>query len=178
MALTPPPASDILSRMSDLFQADKAPDPANQMIFPKGEDVKPYSGLPESYRDQLLGFAMPQLQQSVTDLPGNIDTYTQDALSNYRQQLDIAMKDMLPRQIGNLANRGILDSSVASDTLSKTVSDAARRSAGMGYQTSMEAARMKTAIPQTIGQLLQYGQSSQDPTVMYRTIAALLAQEM
>jgi hypothetical protein len=148
------------------------------MMFPKGEDVKPYSGLPEGYRDQLLGFAMPQLEESVTNLPGNIDDFTNNALKTYRQELDLAMKDMLPRQIGNLANRGILDSTVASNTLSQTVSDASRRSAGMGYQTAMEAAKMKASIPQTIGQLLQYGQSSQDPTVMYRTIAALLANEM
>ena len=41
------------------------PNTTNEFVFPTGEEVKPYSGLPESYRDQLLGFMMPQLQSGV-----------------------------------------------------------------------------------------------------------------
>jgi hypothetical protein len=145
----------------------------NQFTLP--DNIYPYSGLPESYRDQLLGFVMPQLQQSVTNMPGNIDQFTNDALGGYRQQLDRSLKEMIPQQINQLANRGVLDSSVASDTLSKTISQAATQSATKGYQTSMEAARMKTQIPTTLAGILQLGQSSQDPTVMYRTMADLLA---
>jgi hypothetical protein len=154
------------------------PQTSNEFIFPKGEDVKPYSGLPEGYRDQLLSFAMPQLEESVTNLPQNIDAYTQNALSTYRQELDRSLKEMMPREIGKLANRGILNSSMSENVLSQTYSDAARKSAGMGYNTLMEAAKMKTQIPQTVGQLLQYGQYSEDPTVMYRTLASLLANMM
>jgi hypothetical protein len=150
----------------------------NEMIFPKGEDVKPYSGLPESYRDQLLGFAMPQLQSGVENMAGNIDDYTQNALGTYRQEFNQYINDAIPKQLRNLGKRGILDSSVAENTLSQTYSDALRRSSGMGYQTAMEAAKMKTQIPQTIGNLLQYGQYSEDPTVMYKTIAGLLANMM
>jgi hypothetical protein len=155
-----------------------APGTTNEFIFPKGEDVKPYSGLPEGYRNQLLSFAMPQLEESVTNLPQNIDAYTENALSTYRQELDRSLKEMMPEQIGNLANRGILNSSMGENILSQTYSDAARKSAGMGYNTAMEAARMKTQIPQTVGQLLQYGQYSEDPTVMYKTLAGLLANMM
>lgn len=158
--------------------AATTPATTNEFIFPTGEEVQPYSGLPTGYRDMLLGFVMPQLQQSVTGMEGNIDDYTQNALGTYRQELDRSLKEAIPRQIGNLANRGILSSSMAENILSKTVRDAALRSSGMGYQTAMEAARMKTQIPQTIGQLLGYGTYSADPTVMYRTIAQLLANEM
>jgi hypothetical protein len=154
------------------------PATTNEFIFPKGEDVKPYSGLPEGYRDQLLSFAMPQLQDSVQNLPQNIDDYTQNALSTYRQELDRALKEMMPAQIGKLANRGILNSSMGENILSQTYSDAARKSAGLGYNTAMEAAKMKTEIPTTVGQLLQYGQYSEDPTVMYKTLAGLLANMM
>jgi len=150
----------------------------NEFIFPKGEQVKPYSGLPESYRDTLLGFVMPQLQQSVTGMEGNIDDYTQNALGTYRQEFNNYINDAIPTQIRNLAKRGILDSSVAENTLSQTYSDALRRSSGMGYNTAMEAAKMKTQIPQSLGGLLSYGQYSEDPTVMYRTLASLLAGEM
>ncbi len=154
------------------------PETTNEFIFPTGEQAQPYSGLPPGYRDQLLSFVMPQLQQSVTGMEGNIDEYTQNALGTYRQEFDQYIKGAIPTQIRNLAKRGILSSSVAENTLSQTYSDALRRSSGMGYETAMEAARMKTQIPQTIGGLLGYGQYSADPTVMYRTIAALLANEM
>lgn len=150
----------------------------NEFVFPKGEDVKPYSGLPESYRDQLLGFAMPQLQSSVENMSGNIDDFTGAALGTYRQEFNNYINDAIPRQLRNLAKRGVLSSSVAENSLSQTYSDALRKSSGMGYQTAMEAARMKTQIPQTVGNLLQYGQYSEDPTVMYKTLAGLLANMM
>ena len=156
-----------------------APAPASpDMVFPKGEEVKPYSGLPESYRDQLLGFLMPQVQSGVANMETNIDDYTQNALGTYRQEFDRYIGDEIPRQVRNLANRGILDSSVAENTLSQTYSDALRKSSGMGYQTAMEAAKLKTNIPSSIGQLLNYGQYSEDPTVMYRTLAGLLSNMM
>lgn len=153
-------------------------DTTNEFIFPTGEEVAPYSGLPKTYRDTLLSFVMPQLQSSVENLPGNIDQYTNDALGTYRQEFNNYIQDAIPAQLRNLANRGILNSSVAENTLSQTYSDALRKSSGMGYQTAMEAAKMKTAIPQTLGQLLTYGQYSEDPTVMYKTLASLLAAQM
>jgi len=200
----------------------------NQFKFPMGEDVKPYSGLPESYRDQLLAMIMPHLQQGMGDLPGNIDAFqqqaagaytpidlqgiygnidesTQNALSSYQQQLQGYLKDMIPKDINQLANRGILSSSVAENMLSNTAARGARDASSRGYETLMNAAQqkanlggqaamqnaatqnqqryntamqtalMKNNIPNTLGGLLQYGQSSQDPTVMYRTMAELLA---
>jgi hypothetical protein len=148
---------------------------SNEFMLPRGEDVKPYSGLPESYRDQLLSFVMPQLQQGVQNLPGNIDKYTGEALGGYRQELDNALKEMIPKYLQNFAKRGVLSSTVASDTLGKAVSNAAVQSSTKGYQTAMEAAKWKTQIPNTLGGLLEYGRSTEDPTVMYRTMADLLA---
>ena len=150
----------------------------NEFVFPTGEEVKPYSGLPESYRDQLLGFLMPQLQSGIENMPGNIDDYTQNALGTYRQEFNQYINDAIPKQIRNLGKRGILDSSMAENTLSQTYSDAIRKSSGMGYNTAMEAAKMKANIPQSIGSLLAYGQYSEDPTIMYKTLASLLAGQM
>lgn len=155
-----------------------AEDTTNEFVFPAGEEVKPYSGLPSSYRDTLLSFVMPQLQSSVENLPQNIDQYTGQALGAYRQEFNNYINDAIPKQLRNLAKRGVLNSSVAENTLSQTYSDALRKSSGMGYQTAMQAAQMKTQIPQTVGQLLTYGQYSEDPTVMYRTLASLLAAQM
>ena len=165
--------------MADMFDTSLEANPTtNEMIFPKGEDVKPYSGLPESYRDTLLSFAMPQLQSSVGNMEGNIDDFTGAALGTYRQEFNQYIQDMIPKQLRDLAKRGVLSSSVAENTLSQTYSDALRKSSGMGYETAMEAARMKTEIPKTVGDLLQYGQYSEDPTVMYKTLAGLLANMM
>ena len=100
----------------------------NEMIFPKGEEVKPYSGLPKSYRYQLLGFMMPQLQSSVQGMEGNIDDYTQNALGTYNQQFNQYIGNEIPKQVRDLAKRGVLSSSVAENTLSQTYSDAARKS--------------------------------------------------
>jgi hypothetical protein len=149
---------------------------SNEMVF--DETLKPYSGLPESYRDRLLSFLMPQLENSVGNIEGNIDDYTQNALGTYNQQFNQYIKDEIPRQVGNLANRGVLSSSVAENTLSQTYSDAARKSAGKGYETAMEAAKLKTEIPKTLGELLQYGQYSEDPTVMSGILADLLSGMM
>ena len=151
------------------------PEAKNEFILPKGEDLKPYSGLPESYRDQLLGFVMPQLQQSVENLPGNIDAYTQNSLGTYRQELDSYLKENIPKVIGDLAKRGILDSSMASDIISKTTSQAALGSATKGYETAQKAAELKLNIPNTLAGLLEYGRYNEDPTVMYQTMAQLLA---
>ena len=158
-------------------QPNQIPNPAiqQQNTFELPEDIYPYSGLPESYRDQLLSFVMPQLQSSVQNMPRNIDTFTNQALGSYRQELDRAMKEMIPREINQLANRGVLNSSVASDTLSQATSRAATQSATKGYETAMQGALMKNQIPNTLSGLLTYGVSNQDPTVMYRTMAQLLA---
>ena len=148
-------------------------DTSNQFTLP--DDKYPYSGLPESYRDRLLGFVMPQLEQGINNQRGDIDDFTQNALGTYRQELDRSMKEMIPNQINQLANRGILSSTVASDTLSRTASKAATQSATKGYETAMQAALMKNNIPNTLAGLLQYGQSSQDPSIMYQVMAQLLA---
>jgi len=278
----------------------QAPAANAQNSFEMPTDIMPYSGLPASYRDQLLGFVMPQLQGSINDQEPNIvqfqndarqaytpvntqgtytpvdtqgaytpvnmqGTYTpvdlagtnqridegaQAALSGYQQQLSNYLKNMIPKDINQLANRGILSSTVASDTLAGTLSRGATDASTKGYETLMAAAGQKanlssqaalqasasqsafaqnaalqnagqqnqfnqnvafqnasqqnqfnqqaalqnasqqnqqqynTAmqslltrnnVPNTLAGLLQYGSSSQDPTVMYQTMAQLLA---
>lgn len=173
MALIPPLPNETKIPLVEPRQAIQPV--SNEFIFPRGEDVKPYSGLPEGYRDQLLRFVMPQLQSSVTDFSSNVDTFSNNALGTYKQELQNYLKEIIPKQVGNLANRGILSSTVAENTLSDTFSKAATQSATKGYQTAQRAAELKLQLPTTLAGMLQYGMSSQDPTVMYRTLADLLA---
>lgn len=164
---------NVLPNETSIPFTPKAPTEENTFKIPT--DLQPYSGLPENYRDQLLSFVMPQLQNQVQNQSRNIDRYAQNAQRGYGQELNRTLKEMIPRQINQLANRGVLDSTVASNTLSQSISQAATASASKGYETAMNAALMKANIPNTLSGLLQYGQSSQDPTVMYRTMAELLA---
>ena len=85
------------------------PDTTNEFVFPTGEEVKPYSGLPESYRNQLLSFTMPALQSGVENMEGNIDDYTQNALGTYRNEFNQYINDAIPKQLRSLGKRGILD---------------------------------------------------------------------
>jgi len=148
----------------------------NEFILPT--DLAPYQGLPPNFRDQLMNFAVPGVIEGFQNLPQDIDAYTDNALKTYSEQLKTSLKDLIPQQVGKLADRGILSSSMAENVLSQTYSDAARRSAGKGYETAMKAAEMKTAIPQTLAQLLQYGEYYEDPTVMYGMMERLLRGEM
>ena len=202
--------------------------PAAPPTFEMPTDIMPYSGLPSGYRDQLMNIVMPQLGQSLGDMSGTVDRFqqqganaytpvdlqgaynqidesTQQALGGFRQQLQNYLKEMIPRDINRLANRGVLSSTVAENMLSDTAARGARDASTKGYETLMAAAGQKAAlggqaaleasatqsqqryntamqsalmrnnIPNTLAGLLQYGQSSQDPTVMYRTMAELLA---
>ena len=172
MADTP---ENVLPNEYGVIAPSAPPAQTSQNTFEMPTDIMPYSGLPQSYRDQLLSFVMPNLESGINNQRRDIDRYTNQAQGSYQQQLQNALKTMIPQQINQLANRGILSSSVASDTLSDTISKATTQSAGKGYETAMNAALMKANIPNTLSGLLQYGASSQDPTVMYRTMAELLA---
>lgn len=186
--------------------------PAAQNSFEMPTDIMPYSGLPQSYRDQLLGFVMPQLQGSLLNQEQNINRFQQDAsqaytpvqgtytpidtqgaytpvdmqgtytpvdtqgaytpvnmqgtytpvdfagtnqnidegaqaaLSGYQQQLNNYLKNMIPKDINQLANRGVLNSTVASDTLAGTLSRGATDASTRGYETLMAAAGQKANL--------------------------------
>ena len=80
------------------------------------------------------------------DLEGmgqNIDTGTQAALSTYRQQLQNYLKEMIPEDIRNLANRGVLSSTVAENMLSDTAAKGARDASTKGYETLIAAEMQK-----------------------------------
>ena len=157
-------------------------------------DIKPFSvsgsqsqsGLPNQYRDQLLASLMPQLQQSITDMPGNWDKYTNEALGSYQQMMNNALRTNIPKALAGLSNRGILNSTEGQGVLGNVYSQAAMDAANKGYGTAMQAALGKANMPTVLGQIAQLGQGTQsnqfsyaeDPTTMYRDLSATIRAMM
>lgn len=151
----------------------------DDFTLPDPERVKPSSGaLPEEYRKMLLDVLIPQLTGSIGNLRGDADEYMNQAGNMYSNIFNKSLKQGMPDVIANLANRGVLDSSVASDTISKYASQIAAEQAGKGYETAAQSALMKFGIPQMLGQIGGLGQYSEDPTTLYRTLADLFAAQM
>ena len=145
-----------------------------------------YSGLPASYQESLLSSLMPQLQSSITNMPGNIDQYTNEALGSYNQIMNNAIKTNIPKALAGLSNRGILNSTEGQGVLSNVYSQAAMDASNKGYTTAMQAALLKANMPSILAQIADLGKSTgtssigyaADPTVMYRTMADLIKSMM
>jgi hypothetical protein len=149
-----------------------------------------YSGLPANYQQQLLSALMPQLNSAVTNMPGNIDQYTQNALGSYQQLMNNNLKTNIPKAISEMANRGIINSTEGQKILENVYSAAAKEAGDKGYTTAMQAALLKANMPSVLGQIGELGKTSTststgqsssyqaDPTVMYRTLADMITAMM
>lgn len=147
-----------------------------------------YSGLPTQYQNQLLNALMPQLSSAITNMPGNIDEYTNQALGSYQQLMNNALKQNIPTALRTLANRGVLNSTEGQKVLGNVYSAAAQDAANKGYTTAMQAALLKANMPSTLATIGDLGKTStttstgtsqtSDPTVMYSTMANLIKSMM
>jgi len=147
-----------------------------------------YTGLPEADRTALMGSITPQLQQAITNMPQNIDAYTNQALGSYQQMMQNALRNNMPKTIAGLANRGIINSTEGQNALSQTMSDAAIDASNKGYQTAMQQALLKANMPTVLGQLAELGKyasssssstsTTRDPTQMYKVMAGLIGGMM
>jgi hypothetical protein len=145
-----------------------------------------YSGLPASYQDELLKSLMPQLNTAITDMPGNIDKYTGEALGSYQQMMQNALRKNIPQAIAQLANRGIISSTEGNKILAEVMSNAATDASTKGYTTAMQAALQKAGMPSILASMADLGKSNtsssasyqEDPTVMYRTLASTIQAMM
>lgn len=119
-----------------------------------------YAGLPASYQEALLAAIMPTLQNAITNMPGNIDQYTNQALGSYQQMMQNALRTALPRAMAGLANRGIINSTEGQKVLGEVGSTAAIDAANKGYTTAMQAALLKANMPQMLSQIMDLGKTS------------------
>lgn len=141
-----------------------------------------YSGLPSSYQTQLLSTLMPQLSGALANMTGNIDDYTNQALSSYNTSMNNTLRTDIPAAIAKLANRGIINSTEGQKVLSDVYGKAATDASTKGYQTAMQAALLKANLPSILASLFELGKSSssasssyqEDPTEMYKIMANML----
>ena len=166
--------------------------PATNQASSSNQSNTEYSGLPPSYQNILLAALMPQLQASITNMPGNIDQYTNNALGSYQQMMTDSLKKNIPAAIANLANRGIISSTEGNKVLSDVYSNAATDAANKGYQTAMQAALLKQGMLTTLANIAGLGKSTssggtstsqgssntQDPTQMYQILASMIMAQM
>ena len=143
-----------------------------------------YQGLPGSYRDKLLETLIPQLGDSAMNMPKNIDDATEGAYGSYRTQLKNVLDNYVPTVVNNLANRGVLDSTVASNAIQETQSKAIHDFANQGYDAAVQNALLKTQIPEMLTKMAQLGtfskstSNSNDPVAIYNTMSGLLKEMM
>jgi hypothetical protein len=147
-----------------------------------------YAGLPGRYQEQLLSALIPQLNSAITNMPGNIDEYTNQALGSYNATMDNALRTNIPLALRKLANRNILNSTEGQKVLSGVMSTAAMDAANKGYETGKLAAQLKANMPSILAQIGDLGKSStsttsstaqsSDPTQMYKTMASLIQSMM
>ena len=63
--------------------------------------------------------------------------------------------------LNRLSSRNMLDSSVASDTLSKGMTDIATSTAGRGFESALAGAAMKAQEPTMLGNIAGLGRASE-----------------
>jgi len=114
----------------------------------------------QGYRDQLLGGILPSLVSSAQNLPQNISNYVGNANQMYQQQSRRALEEAMPGVLNNLAARNMLNSSVASDAVSKTAQQIIPYFADKTMQAGMDAAQMQMNVPSILSNLAALGQYS------------------
>jgi hypothetical protein len=142
-------------------------------IFQPDKYQQSRSGLPKQYQEQILEKLIPKLLKSVEGYEGNIDKSTQAAQELFETQSRRGMKDQLQGILNSLAGRNILNSSVASDAISKGMGDIVQTGAQKGYESQMNDAALKAQLPALLANIAQLGQSStsSDPLEPYKLLS-------
>jgi hypothetical protein len=154
----------------DIAQPTEPPEIFRPDLFPTSR-----AGIGQDYIDQIMTAVVPQLTQSIENREQNIDDFTGQAVGLSRNVSRDLLGDTLQSMLGNLSNRGILNSTVASESLGTATGDVLKNISNQVYQAGMEGAKLKLGTPDLLGQLSQLGQvsESQDPSVPQRILASV-----
>lgn len=156
------PGFEDTSDRIQLFQPD---------LFPSSR-----SGLPEGDIKTLLGTLIPQLTGSIGDFRSDIDTSTKAASELFGSLSRGAIEKDATRILNELAASNVLDSSVASDALSKSLTGVATAGAGKGFEAAALAAAQKAKEPELLARIADLGRVSESsaPGEPYDRILRLL----
>jgi len=153
----------------DLFQPDKVPTTSS------------YSGLPEWFSSDLLTKLLPELTNSFTDLPGQIDEWTEKNLASSASASKNLLDGHMTNLLADLSKRGMLGgegSSVASDAMANLGTQVAKNQTVTDLATTAAGAAQKFQVPGVLGQLAGLGTSStsqsSDPLAPYQLYSNML----
>jgi len=125
----------------------------------------------------------PLLQQSAQQLPGLLSGISPAIQGQYSSLMKQALgPEAFQGTLNQLANKNMLNSSVAGDAMSKTASNIATQVGNQGYNSLLQGLLAQTQLPSqlgNLGQLLQTSQSSgesitEQPLAPYELLAKML----
>ena len=139
-----------------------------------------YSGIGADNQSELMGAVLPQLTNSMTNYRSDIDKSTKAAQEGFTSMNKQAMTSGLQSILNNLASRGMLNSSVASDTISKGMTDITNTNSDKYFQAAMQNAVMKAEEPTMLAKIASLGSYSQssNPLEPYELMANFFKSTM
>jgi len=118
------------------------------------------SGIASWFTDPLLQGLLPTLQDSIKNLPGQVDQWTDKNLAASRSASKNLLDGHLTSVLADLAKRGLTSSTVASDTISTAAVDAAKAQSATDLGIMSNADAMKIQIPGILADVANLGNRS------------------
>ena len=152
----------------------------NALSIPNNVGPTSYSGFGSGWQN----WSQNTVQPVLSNLLGNYEGFVNNAYGNATNGMQqFAQNQMAPAAqsvINNLAGRGMINSSVAGDTMSKTLSNIANQAQGYQAQMAGSQANAMMQLPTFATNLAQFGQysNSTDNSTPYRIMASLLSGMM
>jgi hypothetical protein len=142
-----------------------------------------------NWKNPLAAAMQPLLIQSGQQLPGVVDNMGATLQGQYANAMRSAMSpNMFQGTLNQLANRGMLNSSVAADALASAQNQAAQDIANQGFTSQLAQQTAQMQLPETLGNLAKLAEESSsvnrsntasqslqtDPLAPYELIAKMM----
>jgi len=136
-------------------------------------DVYPYSGLDwdTSYVQDLsadLQTSLANTTAAIAEMPATLEQYYSNLLRTALGQ------EGFQGTIGNLANRNVLSSTVASDALANTAWESTKAVTDKAYDARLQQYKYQLELPSLYTSALDLGKIYEDPSEPYDIMADLL----
>jgi hypothetical protein len=134
-----------------------------------------------NWQGPLAGSILDQLVSASQQVPGLAEQIPDELASYYDQTMQNALgPQAFQGTLNNLAERGMLDSSVASDAMAQTASDLIRDIGDKAYQSQLAGLRTQMDVPSILGEIAGLGDRTEsvglnsNPLAPYQLMANVL----
>lgn len=134
---------------TDLFQPTLAPVSTSR------------SGISQGDIDKIMAMVMPGLEGSIKDMPGQISKYVANSKEAGQAAGRQGLKDVENNLVGDLMQRGIIGSNIASDTIGRAAGAVAKGVSDQNYDAEMQGAKMNMDIPEILAKIASLGSYSE-----------------